>query len=138
MMTKQSRLFTLLICAAFMIVGMYTTALKWEQRDARVMNTSTVSRPVGIMSTGVTVTDSDPPSYASISKAVPLITVPARCHRKIKGYPVIDTSYPVRQNHSQRAASASTNWLPGGERSRAQPLEKTQCEFVSSCSTLTV
>jgi len=87
MKTKQVIVVSMWICAALMIVGTYTAALTWEQCGIRLIHASTVSRPLGVMSTGVTVTDSDPPSYASISKAVPGITGPAPLPSEEQGLP---------------------------------------------------
>ena len=74
MLTKQGGLFVLWVCAVTVVVGIYVIALNWEQSDGHPMHASFA---LGGASTGVTVTESIPPSFATISKAVPLIKGPA-------------------------------------------------------------
>ena len=81
MLTKQAGLFVLWVCAVTMVVGIYVVAMNWEQSDAHSMPASFA---LGGSSAGVTVTESIPPSYATISKAVPLIRDLRRCRQKNK------------------------------------------------------
>ncbi len=84
MLTKHAGLFILWVCAVTVAVGIYVVAMNWEQNDACPMPTSFA---LDGASTGVTVTESIPPSYATISKAVPLIKGPAPLPPEEQGLP---------------------------------------------------
>jgi len=84
MLTKQGGLFVLWVCAVTVVVGIYVIALNWEQSDGQPMHASFA---LGGASTGVTVTESIPPSFATISKAVPLIKGPAPLPSEEQGLP---------------------------------------------------
>jgi hypothetical protein len=84
MLTKQGGLFVLWVCAVTVVVGIYVIALNWEQSDGHPMHASFA---LGGASTGVTVTESIPPSFATISKAVPLIKGPAPLPSEEQGLP---------------------------------------------------
>ena len=84
MLTRQAGLFTLWVCVVTMVVGIYVVAMKWEQSGACPMHVSFASDGA---SAGVTVTESIPPSYATISKAVPLIKGPAPLPSEEQGLP---------------------------------------------------
>jgi hypothetical protein len=82
---KRAGLQVLGFCAVVMIAGVYVVAIGWEQRGARFTDVSSVSS--ADMSTGVTETQSIPPSYATVSKAVPLIRGPAPLPSEEQGHP---------------------------------------------------
>ncbi|MGY4650690.1 hypothetical protein ACVWWN_004486 [Mycobacterium sp. URHB0021] len=84
MLTKQTGLFVLWVCAMTVVVGIYVIALNWEQSGGQPMHASFA---LGGVSTGVTVTESIPPSFATISKAVPLIKGPAPLPSEEQGLP---------------------------------------------------